>query len=70
MMEKDELIQEYFKKISSSLISDEYDVSEILYEDRYSPIMMEDLMKMVLPRFPYWFRGRCLTMRSPVPGLL
>lgn len=48
MMEKDELIQEYFKKISSSLISMNMMISEILYEDRYSPIMMEDLMKMVL----------------------
>lgn len=48
MMEKDELIQEYFRKISSSLISMNMMISEILYENRRSPMTVEELMKMVL----------------------
>ena len=48
MMEKDGLIQEYFKKISASLTSMSMMISEILYENRHSPVKVEDLMKMVL----------------------
>lgn len=48
MMEKDELIQEYFKKITSSLTSMNMMISEILYENRRSPMRVEELMKMVL----------------------
>ncbi len=48
MMEKDGLIQEYFKKISSSLTSMSMMISEILYENRHSPMKVEELMKMVL----------------------
>lgn len=48
IMERDDLIQEYFKKISTSLTSMNMMISEILYENKKSPITTEALMSMVL----------------------
>ena len=48
MMEKDELLKEYFRKISSSLRSMGLMISEILYENKKAPMEVGDLMRMVL----------------------
>lgn len=48
IMEKDELLQEYFRKISASLTSMSMMISEILYERSRSLLTTEELMKMVL----------------------
>lgn len=48
IMEKDELLQEYFRKISASLTSMSMMISEILYETSRSLLTTEELMKMVL----------------------
>ena len=48
IMEKDELMREYFQKISSSLTSMSMMISEILYENRRTPLKTSELMQMVL----------------------
>lgn len=48
IMEKDELLKEYFQKISSSLRSMSMMISEILYENRKTPMEVGDLMHVVL----------------------
>lgn len=48
MMEQDELLREYFQKISSSLTTMSSMISEILYEKTRTPMKTSDLMGMVL----------------------
>ena len=48
MMEKDELLREYFQKISSSLSTMNMMISEILYENTRTAMSTAELMRMVL----------------------
>lgn len=48
IMEQNTLIREYLMKISSALVSMDLMISEILYENKRSLILIKDLMNMVL----------------------
>lgn len=67
IMETDELIREYFKKISTSLTSMSLMISEILYENKKSLITTEELMAMVLAQVSILVPNEMLHYKNDCP---
>ena len=67
IMEKDELIREYFQKISSSLTSMNKMISEILYENRRTPMKTSELMGMVLAQISILVPNHMLSYENQCP---
>lgn len=64
IMEADELIKEYFRKISTSLTSMNMMISEILYENKKSILTTEDLMTTVLAQVSILVPNEMLEYRN------
>ncbi len=67
MMEEDELLREYFQKISSSLRSMGLMISEILYENKKAPMEVGDLMHMVLAQVSIFVPNEALKYINTCP---
>lgn len=67
IMEKDDLIREYFQKISSSLTSMNKMISEILYENRRTPLKTSELMGMVLAQISILVPNHMLSYENRCP---
>ncbi len=67
IMEKDALIREYFQKISSSLTSMNKMISEILYENRRTPLKTSELMGMVLAQISILVPNHMLSYENRCP---
>lgn len=67
IMEKDELLQEYFRKISASLNSMNMMISEILSERSRSLLTTQELMKMVLAQVSILVPNEMLTYENECP---
>lgn len=67
MMEENELIKEYFQKISSSLAAMNLMISEILHENSRSDMPTEELMRMVLSQVSIYVPNRILNYSNVCP---
>lgn len=67
MMEENDLLREYFVKISASLSSMDMMISEILYENRRSSMTTEELMQIVLAQVSILVPGRMLQYDNRCP---
>ncbi len=70
MMEKDDLIREYFQKISSSLTTMNMMISEILYENVRTMLKTEELMQMVLAQISVSVPSGMLEYKNECPEAL
>lgn len=70
MMEQNPLIQEYMKKISSSLTSMSMMISEILYENKWAPMKTSELMNTVLAQISILIPNDMLIYENHCPDAL
>ena len=67
MMEENPRIREYFARISGALENMSNMISEILYENRKDPIVMEDLIRTVMAQVSIRIPAENLTCRNDCP---
>lgn len=67
MMEQNDLIKEYFQKISSSLSNMNMMISEILHEYTRSEMSTEELMRMVLAQVSIYIPNEILVYENECP---